>query len=59
MITGTSSGPGLASAVELAKRGERVFASMRDTSRSGDLNGAASAAGVELEIIQLDVTDSN
>ena len=58
LITGTSSGLGLASAIELAKRGERVFASMRDLSRSGDLKRAASVAGVEPEIIQLDVTDS-
>lgn len=57
LITGTSSGIGLASAVELAKRGERVFASMRDTSRSGDLKKAAAEAGVKLDIIQLDVTD--
>ena len=56
LITGTSSGLGLATAVELATRGERVFASMRDTSRSRDLEAATSAAGVRLEVIQLDVT---
>ena len=57
LITGTSSGIGLAAAVELAKRGERVFASMRDTSRSHALLAAAAAAGVSVEIVQLDVTD--
>lgn len=58
LITGTSSGLGLASAIELAKRGERVFASMRDLSRSDDLKRAALDAGVEVDIFQLDVTDS-
>ena len=57
LITGTSSGLGLASAVELASRGERVFASMRDTSRSRDLIEAATAAEVAVEVVQLDVTD--
>ena len=57
LITGTSSGIGLAAAVELAKRGERVFASMRDTSRSGLLLEAAAAGGVEVQVVQLDVTD--
>ena len=57
LITGTSSGIGLATAVELARRGERVFASMPDTSRSGQLEEAAGAAGVSLEVVQLDVTD--
>ncbi len=58
LITGTSVGIGLAAAVEIARRGERVFASMRDPSRSAELEAAALAAGVELEIIQLDVTNS-
>ena len=57
LITGTSSGIGLSAAVELARRGERVFASMRDLSRSGPLQEAAAAAGVEVDVVQLDVTD--
>ena len=56
LITGTSSGIGLLAAIELARRGERVFASMRDLSRSGPLMDAAGAAGVEVELVQLDVT---
>ncbi len=58
LFTGTSVGIGLAAAVETARRGERVFASMRDQSRSTELEAAASAAGVELEIIELDVTNT-
>jgi NAD(P)-dependent dehydrogenase (short-subunit alcohol dehydrogenase family) len=57
LITGTSSGIGLAASVELARRGERVFASMRDVLRAGPLRASAAAAGVEVEVIQLDVTD--
>ena len=57
LITGSSSGFGLLTAVELASRGHRVFASMRDTGRSAPLLGAATRAGVTLEVVQLDVTD--
>lgn len=57
LITGTSSGIGLAASVELAKRGERVFASMRDLSKSGHLRAALEEAGVQATILQLDVTD--
>ena len=57
LITGTSSGLGLGAAVELARRGERVFASMRNPARSQGLERAAAAAGVEVEVVQLDVTD--
>jgi len=59
LITGTSSGLGLRAAVELARRGERVFASMRDLSRDGELQDAARAAGVTVEVVQLDVTDED
>lgn len=57
LITGTSSGIGLQAAVELARRGTRVFASMRDLSRSGPLQESAERAAVDVEIIQLDVND--
>ena len=57
LITGTSSGIGLAASVELARRGERVFASMRDLSRGRGLLEACTSAGVEVTTVQLDVTD--
>ncbi|HYD49128.1 MAG TPA: SDR family NAD(P)-dependent oxidoreductase [Terriglobales bacterium] len=61
LITGTSSGFGLVATVELARRGWRVFATMRDTSRSGPLAAAATAAGVSsmIDISPLDVTDAS
>ena len=57
LITGTSSGMGMYAAVELARRGARVVATMRDTGRSGRLRDAAADAGVELDIRALDVVD--
>jgi NAD(P)-dependent dehydrogenase (short-subunit alcohol dehydrogenase family) len=45
VITGTSSGIGLLSAIELARNGFRVVASMRDLGRRDRLDQAASTAG--------------
>jgi len=57
LITGTSSGIGLAAAVGAAKAGWRTVATLRDTGRADALRKAAADAGVELDIRQLDVTD--
>ncbi len=59
LITGTSSGFGRHAAIELARRGWRVFASMRNLGRRAALDEAAAAAGIaeRLEVTQLDVTD--
>lgn len=59
LITGTSSGFGLLTSIELAKAGFRVVASMRDLGRRGGLDQAATAAGVaaQIDIRALDVTD--
>ena len=57
LITGTSSGMGLHAAVDLAKRGMHVVATMRDTARSGALRDAAATAGVEVDVRALDVVD--
>ncbi|GGM90196.1 short-chain dehydrogenase/reductase [Terrabacter tumescens] len=57
LVTGTSSGMGLHTAVELARRGLTVVATMRDTSRATALTDAAAEAGVELDVRALDVTD--
>ena len=40
VITGASSGIGLLTAVELARRGHRVVATMRDLSRRGQIGRA-------------------
>ncbi len=59
VITGASSGIGLLTAVELARSGYRVIASMRDLARRDPLERAASNAGVRpyIDIRRLDVTD--
>ena len=59
VVTGTSSGMGLHAAVELARRGLTVVATMRDTSRAEPLRSAAAEAGVELDVRALDVTDQD
>jgi NAD(P)-dependent dehydrogenase (short-subunit alcohol dehydrogenase family) len=58
MITGTSSGIGLATAVTAARAGWHTIATMRSLDRAGALREAASEAGVAVDIRRLDVTDT-
>ncbi|WP_432753854.1 SDR family NAD(P)-dependent oxidoreductase [Streptomyces sp. JL2001] len=57
LITGTSSGIGLAAAIAAAQAGWRTIATLRDTGRADALRKAAAEAGVALDIRQLDVVD--
>src|SRR5918995_163781 len=57
LITGCSSGMGLATAIAFARRGDTVFASMRDLATRRRLDEASDAAGVEMSVVQLDVCD--
>jgi NAD(P)-dependent dehydrogenase (short-subunit alcohol dehydrogenase family) len=59
VITGSSSGFGLLTSIELAKAGFRVVATMRDLGRRERLDQAAAAAGVadQIDIRALDVTN--
>jgi NAD(P)-dependent dehydrogenase (short-subunit alcohol dehydrogenase family) len=61
VITGSSSGFGLLTTVELAKAGFRVVASMRDLGRRAKLDESAAAAGVaaKIDVRRLDVTEIN
>ncbi|MBX7219763.1 MAG: SDR family oxidoreductase [Blastocatellia bacterium] len=56
LVTGTSTGIGLSSAVMLAQAGLTVVATMRDLSKSEPLNSHALKAGVKLDLRTLDVT---
>ena len=59
VVTGSSSGIGLLTAVELARNGYRVVATMRDLGRSGRLEEAAQQAGVRdrLDLRRVDITE--
>jgi NAD(P)-dependent dehydrogenase (short-subunit alcohol dehydrogenase family) len=59
VITGTSSGFGMLTAIELARKQVRVIATMRDPARSGELLQRAEQAQAadRIEVHRLDVTD--
>ncbi len=57
LITGSSTGIGAASALSLARAGFRVTATMRDPGKGAALAETASAEGLQLEVLALDVTD--
>jgi len=59
LITGTSSGIGLATALECAAAGHRVVATLRNLDKRKTLEKAANARGVKLDIEQLDVTQES
>jgi NAD(P)-dependent dehydrogenase (short-subunit alcohol dehydrogenase family) len=58
LVTGTSTGLGLWTAVGPARAGLRVVATMRDPGRSGAPAEAAAEQGAELTVLRLDVTDA-
>lgn len=57
MITGCSSGFGLATALAFARRGDRVWATMRNPAGAGGLWAAVEAEQLELATLPLDVND--
>jgi NAD(P)-dependent dehydrogenase (short-subunit alcohol dehydrogenase family) len=57
LITGCSSGIGLETALAFARRGDRTVASMRNLDKAEALRARASAEGLAIELVQLDVTD--
>lgn len=57
LVTGTSSGIGLSTAVQLAQQGYTVIATMRDTSKAGALEARAKESGVKLDVHALEVQD--
>ncbi|HZQ76871.1 MAG TPA: SDR family oxidoreductase [Acidimicrobiia bacterium] len=56
LVTGCSSGLGRSVALRLARRGERVYATMRHAERGKVLHDEAAAEGLDLEVLELDVT---
>src|SRR5580693_4519443 len=61
VVTGSSSGIGLVTAVELALNGYRVAATMRNLESRGRLEEAAQKAGVleQLDVRRLDITETD
>ena len=57
LVTGASSGFGLLAAVELARQGHVVFATMRSPAKRQALDAACRAARVTVEVLPLDVND--
>ena len=55
LVTGSSSGIGLETALALARDGYHTFASMRDTKKSDKLDEVAKKENLPIEIIELDV----
>jgi NAD(P)-dependent dehydrogenase (short-subunit alcohol dehydrogenase family) len=55
VVTGTSSGIGLATAVTLARSGHTVFAGMRNLDRGDELRTTASKESLSIKIVLLDV----
>ena len=57
LVTGCSTGFGLLTALAFARRGDRVFATMRNLDKAGELRAAADAEGLKVDVVALDVTD--
>lgn len=55
LVTGSSSGIGLETALALAKDGYHTFASMRDVSKAGELENTAKKENLPIDVIRLDV----
>jgi len=55
LVTGSSSGIGLETALALARDGYKTFASMRDISKAGELENAAKKENLPIDVIKLDV----
>jgi len=57
VITGTSSGIGLATTKRLAKSGHRVYAGVRNPGSADDLKAAIDEANGAIELLEIDVND--
>ena len=59
LVTGANSGIGLATVVELARRRYRAIGSVRSPAKADIVRRAAEDAGVEVETVELDVSDAD
>jgi NAD(P)-dependent dehydrogenase (short-subunit alcohol dehydrogenase family) len=59
LITGCSSGLGRATALAFARRGDRVYATVRAPASGAGLLDDAKAEGLSIEMVEMDVSDDN
>lgn len=59
LITGCSTGIGLDAALAFARRGDTTYASMRDLAKATALKDRAQAEGLDVDVVQVDVTDDD
>lgn len=59
LTTGANSGIGLATAIELARKGYRSIGSVRSAAKAEVVHEAAAGAGVDVETVVFDVTDAD
>lgn len=57
VVTGANSGIGRATAIHLAAQGHTVFGTVRSLDKAGKLEAMAEAAGVKVNLVELDVAD--
>jgi NAD(P)-dependent dehydrogenase (short-subunit alcohol dehydrogenase family) len=57
VVTGANSGIGRATAIHLAAKGHRVIGTVRDVAKADKLRAMSADAGVEVELVELDVAD--
>ena len=57
VVTGANSGIGRATAIHLAQQGHDVFGTVRGVERAGKLQSMAADAGVEVNLVELDVAE--
>lgn len=57
LITGSSTGIGLETALQLARGGHRVYASCRNPDGADDLLGAREAEKLDLDVVQMNLLD--
>lgn len=59
VVTGSSGGIGLATALELARKGFFTYATVRNPAKAGSVKEAAEKEKLPIAVVQLDVTDDN
>jgi NAD(P)-dependent dehydrogenase (short-subunit alcohol dehydrogenase family) len=57
VVTGANSGIGRATAVHLAESGYNVVGTVRSRAKADKLNAAAGAAGVTVDLVEMDIAD--